>query len=200
MSRSIHVSILLLATYGMSSPFAVRAEFPPMVGMSQYLNTTTAGGGFQPAPRSVVPNGCGSETSFFNSNRIPQSFGGADFSGPCNAHDVCYGTFGAKKSQCDFNFLHDLQQECFTGSRSVKHIPPCLGAANLYFSAVFFGGGPAYRQGQLEAVGTSPFQPSLFRPAPSLSDRFSLLPKEPSFAPLPFDNTTSFQLPSAFGN
>lgn len=198
MSRSI--ILLFLATYGLSSPFAVRAEPPPMMGMSQYLNTTPAGVGFRHAPRSVVPNGCGSDTSFFNSNRIPQSFGAADFSGPCDAHDVCYGTFGAKKSQCDFNFLHDLQQECFNGSRSVIHIPPCLGVAKLYFSAVYFGGGPAYRQGQLESVGTSPFQPSLLPRAPSLSDRFSVLPKEQSFAPLPFDNTTSFQLPSLFGN
>lgn len=195
MFRKNTFSVLFLAVAaGLSSNSVVRAQQSSMLGLSQYLQPN---GGYQSGPRLMMPNGCGSDTSFFNAQRVPQSVGGADFSGPCNTHDLCYGTFGASKHDCDLNFLLNLHQECWTGSIAINHVPPCLGVANLYFSAVAIGGGPAYRQGQLQAIGPSPFQPSLLGPAPSLSERFSLLPKEQSFEPPPLGNP--FPIPP-FGN
>src|SRR5690606_27264970 len=43
---------------------------------------------------------------------IPEGFGDADFSGPCQRHDDCYECSGVRQQKCDRNFCLELQIQC----------------------------------------------------------------------------------------
>jgi hypothetical protein len=127
---------------------------------------------------TMVPDGCGSETSFFTPSRVPQAFFTADFSKACDSHDICYGTLWTDKSACDNQFASDLYRSCLTPPRMGRALPMCFGVANTYYTAVRFGGGSAFRQAQMESLMPAQPGPSLFGPAASsFTDQFSLLPR-----------------------
>ena len=77
---------------------------------------------------------------------IPDHFGFWSFESACNGHDNCYSTCGNAKMICDLVFWGAMIAEC--NSRSPK--PECYASATLYYSAVFLGGGKAYRDAQKE--------------------------------------------------
>jgi len=132
----------------------------------------------QPTVRSkVVPNGCGSETSFFNPNRVPQSFAGANFGKACDAHDICYGTLWANKIACDNRFVLDLYRSCLTTPGMSRATPMCLGLSTAYYAAVRFGGSSAFQQAQIQALMPAQSGPSLFGSPAPFTEKFSLLPK-----------------------
>jgi hypothetical protein len=68
-----------------------------------------------PSPKTklcqvVTPNqnGCGAK----NGMKFPQKLFFWNFEPACNAHDLCWGTCGANKSQCDKNFLNNMLDQC----------------------------------------------------------------------------------------
>lgn len=92
---------------------------------------------FRGAPPPNRPNGCGAAGS---SAPVPELFRA------CDAHDICYGTLGAIKSQCDRQFHEGMANECgfiFAG--------PCQAAALAYYLAVSRYGHDAYNKAQYEA-------------------------------------------------
>jgi RHS repeat-associated protein len=74
------------------------------------------------------------------------SFPAFSFGPACIRHDECYGTCGANKTKCDFEFLWNMQQSCSPGDWS------CRLLAQAYFEGVLHGGhfGP-YRNAQAAA-------------------------------------------------
>ena len=89
-------------------------------------------------PPPLAPNGCGASAG----DAVPEYFPGA-----CAAHDICYGTAGNAKAQCDTNFKNYMLDTC----RSRGSGPVCVSTAFIYWRAVvIFGGGP-YRDAQREA-------------------------------------------------
>ncbi len=80
------------------------------------------------------PNGCGAEDGIKFPNSIPFVF---DFTQACNNHDICYGTLGSVRSNCDDTFLSEMLASCSTLNL------PCQALAYSYYLGVhFFGGGP----------------------------------------------------------
>ena len=62
-------------------------------------------------PSGIPPtlNGCGSKDSEW----VPDSFFGVvSFTEACNNHDICYGTCGASKSDCDRGLGRDMANAC----------------------------------------------------------------------------------------
>ena len=65
-------------------------------------------------------NGCGSKGSEW----VPDSFFGlVDFTPACNTHDVCYGTCGANKAQCDINLGVDMAAACLNALAAFVFLP-----------------------------------------------------------------------------
>ncbi|WP_420313859.1 hypothetical protein [Bryobacter aggregatus] len=102
------------------------------------------------SPYVPTTNGCGGQDSW-SASFIPNSFGPANFTACCDAHDICYGTCNSNKANCDNAF-----GDCFAGPCSVFPAgsplrDQCMQIAALYYSAVvLFGGGP-YETSQREA-------------------------------------------------
>jgi RHS repeat-associated protein len=83
---------------------------------------------------------------------VPQSPLGYDFRGlgsgaRCFGHDVCYGSCGSKKSDCDKKLLGDLQNECLSKGNVLNKLR-CLFVARIYYDAVDKAGQPAYDAAQ----------------------------------------------------
>jgi hypothetical protein len=104
-------------------------------------------------PHTPRTNGCGPEglpVSF------PQGYLSADYVPACNAHDVCYETCNADKSQCDKQFRNSLEDVCLqayprpTGDlddqRDRRGV--CLARAYAYANAVKNFGQKAYDEAQ----------------------------------------------------
>ena len=74
-----------------------------------------------------------------------------DFKGCCNAHDVCYGTCGRNRSECDRGLGACMRQKCEESLRFVYHEKAlCVSMATAYELAVAtFGDGP-FEAGQDE--------------------------------------------------
>ncbi|MCR5183144.1 MAG: hypothetical protein K6B46_00380 [Opitutales bacterium] len=86
-------------------------------------------------------NGCGSEGSEW----VPDSFFWfVDFTPACNAHDVCYGTCGASKAQCDVSLGADMATACLDALAIFALLPGwgksslvlCLAQAAAYSAAL----------------------------------------------------------------
>jgi len=106
----------------------------------------------QEAPKGRVVDWCGSGS---NSGAVPENIGATSFQGPCKRHDICYGTLGSIKSQCDNNFLQDMLRACEPNGMT----PLCVtGAYTYYWFVRGFGDGP-FKDGQR---GAQPIQ----RPRP----------------------------------
>jgi hypothetical protein len=68
----------------------------------------------------------------------------------CNMHDLCYGSCGRTKDECDEMFLECMVHQCIAthpdaASRAYKR---CLREARLYFNGVFGFGCFAYKRAQ----------------------------------------------------
>jgi RHS repeat-associated protein len=73
------------------------------------------------------------------------ALGGDLFSPSCQAHDQCYGTCGASKSQCDNKLCENLVHSCmfYSGDRG-----NCIEWASMYCQGVKDFAGDAYRNAQ----------------------------------------------------
>ncbi|WP_141723380.1 hypothetical protein [Burkholderia sp. A2] len=86
-----------------------------------------------------LQNGCGPANGWIR-HIIPNSIGGFDFTGACNAHDVCYGS-GIRKGECDDKFDSDMRGIC--GGNGF-----CNSAADIYSKAVRDHGQSAWEEAQ----------------------------------------------------
>jgi len=103
---------------------------------------------------SPSTNGCGAAGSEL-SQYIPNRWGDADFEPHCNKHDICYGTCGSSRLQCDWDLGSDAIDACiqayggFPGPNA--RLAACIAVANAYRAAVLAGGAGAFDAGQKEA-------------------------------------------------
>ena len=110
-------------------------------------------------------NGCGpgkkgapSENKYPILDKLPKTIG-ANFTPACNEHDVCYGTCGRDKSDCDTAFLRGMLAACqdlalgpalrddgqlTTGTT----VTTCLSYAYAYYSVVSLKGQDAFDTAQ----------------------------------------------------
>ena len=83
----------------------------------------------------------------------------SNFGECCQAHDKCYGTCGADKSECDSDFLSCMKVYCNANwptqyPRGVPYPLPnplrnaCMAAADAYYNAVSKYGDAAFRDAQ----------------------------------------------------
>lgn len=79
-------------------------------------------------------------------NFVPDSFGSADFTGACQAHDFCYsGALKLSRFQCDVAFLAALQLACRTAyGTQPALLLTCNTVATIYFIGVRLFGAPFY--------------------------------------------------------
>jgi len=114
-------------------------------------------GGGQCPNNSAPSNGCGSQD--WKGKLVPNMpLRFVNFKPACNVHDVCYGTCGKGKADCDKDFLGDLLGACMEkyGWNSIQPIPPdlaakqllCSSLAQTYYNAVAAAGDAAYADGQ----------------------------------------------------
>jgi hypothetical protein len=106
------------------------------------------------AQSSVVPNTYPEKADVFTR----AFYGSADFEGPCNGHDVCYGTCNANKSNCDSNLMDAMLVECEkafpndTTSGVVQHLHQnCRWRAAFYRAVLTEHGQAPFKAGQAEA-------------------------------------------------
>jgi len=83
---------------------------------------------------------CGSG---WNSSFVPESPFGNNFSAACREHDVCYGTKGSQKEDCDMQFRRSMDKVCREGGNAL-----CGVSRDLYYGAVKHFGGSAYSKPQ----------------------------------------------------
>jgi RHS repeat-associated protein len=76
---------------------------------------------------------------------VPDKPGGFNFTSACAKHDKCYGTCGAAKSDCDEQFLEDMQSIC---ENSYFGSVGCNELANIYYGAVHELGQDPYDKAQ----------------------------------------------------
>ena len=120
-------------------------------------------------PSGIPPslNGCGSKDSEW----VPDSFFGiVSFTEACNKHDVCYGTCGANKADCDKGLREDMASACdkkFGNSKFVlwQLYLLCLAQAQIYESALLLAGSAeiAFEEGQDIACAWEKI-PCMFQP------------------------------------
>lgn len=97
------------------------------------------------AMTAAAPNGCGGEGW---TSGVPDSFGDADFTPACNAHDVCYEPASTtNRLDCDNKLRDDLHAACFAAYGAPEPDPPgprgpsgpagtCHHRADLYYDGV----------------------------------------------------------------
>ena len=106
---------------------------------------------------AVTSNGRGTEG--WKGKLVPEMpFWMINFHEPCNAHDICYGTCGNEKTNCDNEFLADMVVACNMkfGWSSISPMPldlrakltVCNSLASTYYTAVSAAGESAYKAGQ----------------------------------------------------
>jgi hypothetical protein len=81
-------------------------------------------------------NGCGAK----GGTKVPGYYLFFDFTPACNAHDLCWGTCGADKAQCDSMFLHAMNDQCYQyyGISPLNNIiyTACVTLAYTYYGFV----------------------------------------------------------------
>ena len=93
-------------------------------------------------------NGCGPQAGV---DFVPDDFGDYSFTGPCNGHDVCYGTCGSSKAQCDDQFFDDMVEVCQNTTFALSSDrSACIRNATIYATAVASFADGAYADGQVE--------------------------------------------------
>jgi RHS repeat-associated protein len=90
---------------------------------------------------------CGSG---WNDPLIPDHYiWGYSFVNACTIHDKCYGTCGETKDHCDEEFLVNMMSECINKfSPMDPRRYECYATAQMYYSAVWWGGWPAWNNAQ----------------------------------------------------
>jgi Prokaryotic phospholipase A2 len=100
-----------------------------------------------------------SDSQVDSCNLVPDSFGDANFTKACNAHDDCYRKpMGRSRLDCDLTFLKDLTLACTDAYRFPSQFSlrlTCLTIAGIYFVGVRLFGASSYtgNGGQSEATG-----------------------------------------------
>jgi hypothetical protein len=99
-------------------------------------------------------NGCGPEGGALSAV-IPNSWGKADFKPSCDTHDVCYGTCGNSKEDCDLALglgAADSCKQAYGGGGAINAtlLAACTTIAYDYGAAVLLGGQDAFDQAQKE--------------------------------------------------
>ncbi len=70
------------------------------------------------------------------------------FTPACDTHDVCYGTCGANKSDCDERFLEDMANHCAAITAGILDYAACLIEASSFHRAVVAAGGSFFQAAQ----------------------------------------------------
>jgi hypothetical protein len=96
-------------------------------------------------------DGCGSVNSLATPERMKHAPFSSTFAACCNAHDPCWGTLGASKSQCDSSFKACLHATCKNADLNIVERLTCPKAADTYAYAVSEYGSKAYDAAQAEA-------------------------------------------------
>lgn len=78
-----------------------------------------------------------------------------NFLAACNDHDICYGTCGNSKSECDNRFLQAMIDSC-SRNKTPNSYYACTQIAYIYYQAVNLLGGSAYLDAQDEACEWAP--------------------------------------------
>lgn len=94
-------------------------------------------------------NGCGSGD--WKGKLVPNGWGRADFKPSCDQHDVCYGTCGSNKADCDVNLSLDAMKACDAayGDSPIRQAA-CYTVALAYGEAVHKLGDGPYNEAQEE--------------------------------------------------
>ena len=66
----------------------------------------------------------------------PDSYGKADFRGPCAGHDMCIEAGAVARSSCDATLYADLRRECALAYGPGFGRTTCYGVAEVYYAAV----------------------------------------------------------------
>jgi RHS repeat-associated protein len=98
------------------------------------------------------PNGCGAA----GGTQYRGNYGLWDFTPACNGHDICYGTCGSSKEDCDIRFLADMLSICSSYILLPSLGAPCAGLAAIYYAAVMAGGQDAFDAAQACCPGAIP--------------------------------------------
>lgn len=77
-------------------------------------------------------------------------YGVFDLTHPCQNHDNCYSTCGAKKAQCDLGLLHDIQNLPICKQHPFLQ-PVCNLIAHAYYDGVSDGGYIPFKKAQEQA-------------------------------------------------
>lgn len=93
--------------------------------------------------RARASNGCGPRGGISFNGIIPSDFKD-EFIAACDAHDVCYGTCGKSRSDCDLTFSDSLQSACSSSDNL------CQAYAKAFYLGVDCSGAGAYGDGQME--------------------------------------------------
>lgn len=72
----------------------------------------------------------------------------AIFTKACNNHDICYGTCGSKKTNCDNSLLKEMMSACDNFSIDVGYRTQCKTTALVFYIAVLSSGKPYYDEAQ----------------------------------------------------
>jgi hypothetical protein len=92
--------------------------------------------------------GCGSG---WNTDAVPDSFGGANFSDACKNHDTCYEACSSLQNTCDVNLRDEMKDECkdtFHKAHEVLVKNSCLKAVDGYYASVKNAGGSSFKEAQ----------------------------------------------------
>lgn len=95
--------------------------------------------------RNPQSNGCGQQGSWIHYTP-PRNW---HLTEVCNAHDICYGTCGNSKDNCDLNLCNDLQIKC-SFITEVPERGDCMRIAGLMCKAVKTFGTSAFKNAQNE--------------------------------------------------
>jgi hypothetical protein len=109
-------------------------------------------GATNPVGRRRYGNGCG--PGGWKETIIPDRTFFFDFRDACEGHDLCYGTWGTRKPDCDVQFRNACLRAC------VRYLipfinppwraPACSASALAYYRAVKHFGNAAFRSAQLD--------------------------------------------------
>lgn len=114
------------------------------------------------------PNGCGS--TWYQQAVIPEEIEGVNIASACDNHDVCYGTAGSNRYECDARLGDDIRHACESPSSRAnwcyegmdlnlhgaeldnyvtENVYQCTGAASIYQGAVASFGESAFESAQI---------------------------------------------------
>lgn len=94
-------------------------------------------------------NGCGSLGVFFDKEDLPRP----EMVDCCNDHDICFGTCGSDKEDCDRKFKRCLYNTCEVHEKDMNLISfkKCKGGAKLLYTATMAFGCTSFKEAQHSA-------------------------------------------------